>query len=380
MPCVYYCFSAQALSAVFTSDKLLLTVLISVLHANVEKVANLDSSNAVAVETNGHCSGANKQYLGEAAGKLWRQKSATLPAKQKHESCTCRRLSEPLIRSVERRQTSMTVTDSNISHADGTCDHSSGVIENSQLDDAVSKLFGFQNNPVWVSSTVRNQGCVATATCSDEPLVVNLVHGSDDCSALKSLSFEKKDSCLREHTSALNQVLCVPESSENGPASDQRMLSSSAQEGRCRSVVAVTPAFSDCVAEEDFTFLEVPDSDYDPPARRRGYTDVSRQAHSADDEANDVCTHFQYRKVCVYLQEGTWRHSPHSLHCIRIDDNISLVVLCEVMSLLLWLLCLTLCCLHSMWSRVYVMVKCLSVCLTHQSAVAAGRFAAGRRY
>ena len=328
--CLLLHFSAQALSAVFTSDKLLLTVLVNVLHTN------LDSSSTENVKANGHCSGANKQYTFESVGKLWRQKSATMPAKQKRSESMPRRLSEPLIKGTEQWQTSLTVTNVNVSRMDRTCHHSSTVTENSRLDGATSKLFGSRNNLVWLSSTVPSQGFIATTTCSEEPLVVNPVYGSDDCSTLKSLSFEKKDSCLHQHTSALNQVLYVPENRENGSVSDQHTLSSSAQEEKCSTIVAVTPSFSDCVVEENFTFLEVPTSDCDLPTRHHGYTDVSCHVRAADDEADDVCIQFQYQKVCVYLQEGTWRHSPHSLHCIRIDSDISLVVLCEVMSLILF--------------------------------------------
>jgi len=328
-------FSAQALSAVFTSDKLLLTVLVNVLHPNVEKAVNMNSSSTETVKRNGHRSDTNKQYIGEAGEKLWRQKSATMPGKQKRDSCTFRRLSEPLIKSLERRQTSPTVTDANISHVDRTHNHSSAVIENSRLDGATSKPFGSRNNPVWLSSTVASQGCVTAAMCSREPLVVNHLCGSDDCSTLKSLSFEKKDSCLCEHASALNQVLYVPENRENSPVCDQRASSSLSQEEKYSTIVAVTPAFSDCAVDESFTFLEVPASDSDLSTDCRGYADVSRRLHATDDEADGICTQFQYRKVCVYLQEGSWRHSPHSLHCIRIDNNISLVVLCEVVSLLL---------------------------------------------
>ena len=335
-------FSAQALSAVFTSDKLLLTVLINVLHPNVEKVVNLDSSSAETVKTNGHCSVANKQYISEAAGKLWRQKSATLPAKHKHDSCMSRRLSEPLIKSLEQRQASVTVNNENISDIDRTHDHSSAVVENSQIVGATSKLFGSRNSPVWLSSTVPSQVCVATTVCSKEPLVVNSIYGSDDCSTLKSLSFEKNDTCLREPASVLSRVLYVPKNKENDSISEYRMPSSSTEEENCRTIPAVTSAFSDCVMEENFTFLEVPASDFDLSTSRQCYRDVSCLPHVNDGEVDGVCTQFQYRKVCIYLQEGTWRHSPHSLHCIRIDNNISLVVLCEVMLLLLMILCLML--------------------------------------
>ena len=325
------------MSAVFTSDKLLLTVLVNVLHPNVDKVDHLDSCSAETVQTNVNCPGANKQYIGEAVGKLWRQKSATLPAKQKHDICMSRRLSEPLIKSTEQRQTCVTVTSADISDSDRTCNHSSAVIENSQIDGATSKLFGSRTNPVWLSSTVPS---IVPAACDEEPpLVVNPAYRSDDCSTLKSLSFEKKDSCLREQTSALNQVLFVPNDREHGSVSEHHALSSSTQEENCHTIAAVTPAFSDCGVDEDFTFLQVPASDFDLPTSRRC---ISCQALAADDEVDDVCTRFQYRKVCVFLQEGTWRHSPHLLHCIRIDDNISLVVLCEVMSPLLLIFCFVL--------------------------------------
>ena len=324
-------FSAHALSTVFTSDKLLLTVLINVLHPNIEKVVNRDSSSAETVKPTEHCSDANRQYVGEAVGKLLRQKSATMPAKQKRDICDSRRLSEPLIKTVEQRQTSATVACADIAHVDRTCDHPSAVIENSRLDGAVSKLFGSRNSPVWLSSTVSSRGHLMTSACSEEPLVVNPVYGSDDCSTLKSLSFEKKDLSLPKHTSALNQVLYVPENRENGSVSDQHMSSSSAQEDKCSTVVAVTPAFSDFAVEDNFTSLEVPSS---LPTSHHGNAGISSQVYAADNEADSVCTQFQYRKICVYLQEGTWRHSPHSLHCIRIDDDISLVFLCEVMSLL----------------------------------------------
>lgn len=329
--CLLLCFSAEALSAVFTSDKLLLMILVNVLHPSIKKTAGIDSCSAVGGETSGCCSSTNKQYLDKAGIRLWRQKSATMPARQKCVSCNSRRLSEPLITSLEQTQTSQTCPDANTSQVNGKHNFSSVVTENLQLDGTVSKPLSSVSDAVSPSSKV---GFVVTSACSDEavvvsPVVVNPVYASDDCSTLKSLSFEKQDTRLHEHTSAPDRTLCVPEDTLSGFVSDQNVSPSLAQEDRCRTAVNITPVFSD-LTTENFTFLEVPSGNYGPSASSCGYTDVSCQLNDADDEACEACAQFAYRKVCVYLQEGTWRHSPHSLHCIRIDDNISLVVLCEV--------------------------------------------------
>ena len=330
--CLLLRFSAQALSAVFTSDKLLLTVLINVLHPNVEKVVGVDSHCTDTVETSDSCSSTSKQYFSKAVKKLWRQKSATMPAKQNCVSCESRRLSEPLIRCPEQTQLSRTLPDTNSCQSDKTHNCTSAVIEHSRLEGTFSKPFSSRSNAVWLSSGVSSEVCAATTACNKEPLVVNPVYGSDDCSTLKSLSFEKKNSCVHDHTSAVNQVLCMPENTINGSVSDQTTSSSSAQEERRHSTFSVTPALSDFATDENVTFPQVPASDHSLSTSCCGYTeDVSRPVNEADDETRDICCRFAYRKVCVYLQEGTWRHSPHSLHCIRIDGDISLVVLCEVM-------------------------------------------------
>lgn len=313
-------FSAEALSPVFTSDKLLLTVLINVLHPNVKKIAQVDSADAV--ETSGRCSGSNVQLFGKAVERLWRQKSAAMPAKQECVNCNSRRLSEPLIRSVDQMQSSQTSLDTNSSQPDRIHNYSSAVVGNSWLDGAILKPSGSRTNAVSLGSKMPSHGCVVTDACSKEPLVVNFVYRSDDRSTLKSLSFEKNDSCLNEHTSSLH----VHENTLNGCDSNEQTSLSLAQEERCNTTtVSVVPPFSDSATEETFT------SDHGHSTSSCGDTDGTCQVNESDDEARDVCARFAYRKVCVYLQEGTWRHSPHSLHCIRIDDNISLIVLCEVM-------------------------------------------------
>jgi len=208
-----------------------------------------------------------------------------------------------------------------------------------QPNGATSKPSSYGSYPVWLSSTVPSRSCVVAATACGpiEPLVVNPVYGSDDCSTLKSLSLEKQDSSqLREYTSALSHVLRGSRDRVSDVASDQFTSLSSADEDKCRTPVTVTPAVVDCAAEEnvDFTFPEVRTVECDVAANSVGYTDASCEgSENGDDEAHRICAQFGYRKVCVYLQEGTWRHSPHSLHCIQIDDDISLVVLCEVMLL-----------------------------------------------
>lgn len=310
-----YC-SAQALSSVFTSDKLLLIVLINVLHPSVEEDTNVFCASADAMNTNVHRSDASRRHLGTAARTLWRQKSATVPVRRASDSYSSRRLSEPLIKNAQQRQTSTSLTDAGGTRGD------------SRLESAVSRLCGSKNSPALFSGMLPVESCVVT--CSEEPLVVNPVYGSDDCSTLKSLSFEKKDSCSPETASTLNRLLHVHKSREDSSVSDQYTSSSSAQEEKCHTVVTVTPAFSDCPAEGNFTFPEVPTSDYSHPTSTCGNTDFLSPVNRTDDKARDVCARFQYKKVGIYLQEGTWRHSPHMLHCIRIDDNISLVVLCEV--------------------------------------------------
>jgi len=333
--CFFVCFSAQALSAVFTSDKLLLIVLINVLHSNIKKVSSLSSCSAEAMQTTGRCSNVKKHNLSKTGGRSWRQKSATMPAKRNCVSCKSRRLSEPLVTSVEQMQISRTFPGAKISPLDRTS-------SDFRPAGATSKPSSYSRNPVWLSSTAPSRSCVVAATACGpiEPLVVNPVYGSNDCSTLKSLSFEKQDlSHLREYTSALSQIL---RGSHHGVSDFQfRASFSSADEEKCRT--AVTPAPSDCAAADeniDFSFLEdrtavhcvgVTNGD--------GYMDASCQgSESSDSEARSICAQFGYRKICVYLQEGTWRHSPHSLHCIRIDNNISLVVLCEVMPSLQYLL------------------------------------------
>lgn len=326
--CLLLHFSAEALSAVFTSDKLLLTVLISVLHPTVEKIAGVDSHSPDALETSTHCSGATKQYFSKAGRNLWRQKSATMPAKQKCVSCDVRRLSEPLIQSVERNQLSQTSPDTNTSHINRTQNYSSAVIENLRFDGALAKPSSSSSNTASVSNRVASQGCEVTTTCAEEPLVVNPVYRSDDCSTLKSLSFEKKGSCSLERTFAPDHLHTL-----NGSVSNQHTSSSSAQEEKCCTTVNITPVSSCSVTEENLTFLDVPSSSDGVTTSSYGSTDVPCAVSETDNEANDVCSRLGYRKVCVYLQEGTWRHSPHSLHCIRVDDDISLIVLCEVMLL-----------------------------------------------
>lgn len=37
-----------------------------------------------------------------------------------------------------------------------------------------------------------------------------------------------------------------------------------------------------------------------------------------------------YRRLVVFLQEGTWKHSPHTVHCIAVNSDITLIVICEV--------------------------------------------------
>jgi len=316
--CLLLCCSAQALSSVFTSDKLLLIVLTNVLHPSIEEDTNVFCGSADAMNRNVHHFDASRRCLGTAARTLWRQKSATVPVRRASDSCSSRRLSEPLIKNAQQRQTSTSLTDAGRTRGD------------SRLDSAVSRLSGSRNNPALFSGMLPVESCVVTATCSEEPLVVNPVYGSDDCSTLKSLSFEKKDSCSPETASTLNRVLHVHKSKEDGSVSDHHTSSSSAQEEKCHAVVTVTPAFSDCPAGENFTFPEVPASDYSHPTSTCGITDFLSPVNRTDDKARDVCARFQYKKVGIYLQEGTWRHSPHMLHGIRIDDNISLVVLCEV--------------------------------------------------
>lgn len=338
---VLYClllhFSVEALSAVFTSDKLLLTVLVNVLHSTHGKVANTDSCSASVVQTNGSCSGANQHFskadkkLWRQNKKLWRQKSATMPAKRSCASCNARRLSEPLISNVGQTRTSQTLPDTNSSQVDRMQKYTSAAIENSQLDGAVSKPSSLKSNAALLSSRVPSQGYVVTTMCSKEPLVVNPVYGSDDCSTLKSLSFETKASCSRECTSALSRMLHVTENTSDSSISDQHTSSSLAQEDKFCATVNMMPGFSDSVAEENVTFSEVPADENRLTASSCGDTDVSCRVTETDREVHDVCSRYRYSKVCVYLQEGSWRHSPHSLHCIRINDNISLLVLCEVM-------------------------------------------------
>jgi len=312
------------LSAVFTSDKLLLTVLVRVLHSNIEKVASLDRCSVDAVQTSERCCIANKHGLNKAERQLWRQKSATMPVKRNCVSCGSRRLSEPLMTSAEQMQTCRISPDAKIFHVDRTP-------SDVQPDVDTSKPSGSGSNPVWLSSTAPTHSCVvSTTTCSSiDPLVVNPVYGSDDCSTLKSLSFEKKDSRLQQYTSALKQVLDGSQDIVSDFVSDPCTSLSSADEERCRT----TPVISECVAEENITFPEVRTGECDVAVSSYAYADVSCQGSESNDEARNVCAQFGYRKVCVYLQEGTWRHSPHSLHCIRIDDDISLVVLCEVILL-----------------------------------------------
>jgi len=317
--------SAEALSAVFTSDKLLLTVLISVLHPAVEKIAGVNSHSSDAVETSSHCSSATKQYFSKAGRDLWRQKSATMPAKQKCVSCDVRRLSEPLIQSVEQNQTSQTSPDTSTSRINRTQNCFSAVIENLRLDGALTKPFCSDGDAASVSSRVASQGCQVTTTYAEEPLVVNPVYRSDDCSTLKSLSFETKGSCSLERTYAPDHMHTL-----NGSVSDQHTSSSSVQEEKRCTAVNITPVSSYSVTEENLTFLEVLSSSNGLTTSSHGSTDVPCAVSETDSEADDVCSRLGYRKVCVYLQEGTWRHSPHSLHCIRVDDDISLVVLCEV--------------------------------------------------
>jgi len=214
------------------------------------------------------------------------------------------------------------------------------VIENSWQNGATSKPSSSRSTLVWLGNAAPSHPCeAATATCSIEPLVVNPVYGSDDCSTLKSLSFEKKNPCLRDYTSTLSQVLHASHERVSDSVSDRRTSLSSADEEKRVATVTVTPAISDCAAEENFTF---PEYSAGESAGSYGCTAVShRESETCNDEARNVCEEFEYRKVCVYLQEGTWRHSPHSLHCIRIDDQITLVVLCEVilLSLLLTAMC-----------------------------------------
>ena len=288
----------------------------------------MDSRSSDAVETSANCSGATKQYFSKAGKKLWRQQSATMPAKQKCVGCNIRRLSEPLIGSVEQTQTCQTSLDSNTTQVNRTQNYSSAVIENSRLDGALVKPFSSISNAASVSS---GQGYEVTAVHTEEPLVVNPVYRSDDCSTLKSLSFEKKGSSSLEHTSAPDHMHTL-----NGSASDQHTSSSSAQAEKCCTTVNSMPVVGDSAAEENFAVLEVPSSgDCAVTAglttSSHGSTDGSCAVNETDNEADDVCSRLGYRKLCVYLQEGTWRHSPHSLHCIRIDDDISLVVLCEVL-------------------------------------------------
>jgi hypothetical protein len=37
-----------------------------------------------------------------------------------------------------------------------------------------------------------------------------------------------------------------------------------------------------------------------------------------------------YRRLIVFLQEGTWKHSPHAVHSIAVNSDITLFVVCEV--------------------------------------------------
>ena len=315
------CFSAQALSAVFTSDKLLLSVLISVLHPTIVKTATVGTHSVSAVESSARCSGASKQYCGKAGSHLSSRKSGTVSAKRNCASCNSRRLSEPLINNVEQMQTSHPWLDRNSFEIDRTRSYSSTVVEKLRLDGSVSNPFGSISSAVWLRSRLHSHGHAATAACSKQPLVVNSVYGSDDCITPKC-SLEKKDLRLREHTSARNQVLHVPENTLNGSVIDQRMSPTLVLEEKHQTAASVSPAVNDSA-----TFLEVPSAER---GHFGGSADESYQVRQTNDEVHDVCSQFQYRKLCVYLQEGTWRHSPHSLHCIRIDDDISLVVLCEV--------------------------------------------------
>ena len=333
--CLFLNFSVQALSAVFTSDKLLLTVLVNVLQSSNKKVVSVDACSANAVQTSVHCSGANGHCVSKAERQLWRQKSATVPVKRSRVGCKSRRLSEPLVRTVEQMQTSQTSPDAKLSQVVRThCD----IIGNSRLDGVISKPSSSRSNPVWLSSTAPSHSYVAAAACTSiEPLVVNPVYGSDDCSTLKSLSFEKKDCCLHAYSSALTQVLHGSQNRVSESVSDQCTSLSSADEEKRGSIVPVSPRANDSATGGNVTLPEVQAGDCDVSAGSYGYSDASCQGSETNDDARNVCAQFGYRKVCVYLHEGTWRHSPHSLHCIRIDDNISLVVLCEVMSFLLFL-------------------------------------------
>jgi len=104
----------------------------------------------------------------------------------------------------------------------------------------------------------------------------------------------------------------------------------STSEERCGTKVTVMPVLSDCATQENFTFADVPTSETSTGSNNCTNTNTSCQLTGTNEETRGVCTRFGYRKICVYLQEGTWRHSPHSLHCIQIGGGISLVVFCEV--------------------------------------------------
>jgi len=310
-------FSAEALSAVFTSDKLLLAVLVNVLHSNIETVAAADSCSADAVET------SPKQLFTDKAGRnLPRQKSAEMPAEHNLVSCKSRRLSDPLISSSEQMQSSMPWPLANGSQAAGTRGDSSAVVG------GVSKPFSFRGYPLSLSSKLPHHRRVAAASCSVNPYV-NPAYTSDDCSTLKSLSFEKRDSRLPEHTCVAHHVQCKPQNGDIDSASDHHVLLSTSEE-RCGTKVTVMPVLSDCTTQENFTFADVPTSETSTGSNNCTNTNTSCQLTGTNEETRGVCTRFGYRKICVYLQEGTWRHSPHSLHCIQIGGGISLVVFCEV--------------------------------------------------
>jgi len=308
-------FSSQALSSVFTSDKLLITVLVHVLRSKIADIRSVDSSCANVADSNAHFSSSNIQYLSRSIRKLSSEKSATFPARQKHDGSKCRRLSEPAVTTTEQKRTSQTQPDKNVSPVRGRHDDSSMSAENSSRS-AVSKMFGFKNHSVCFDSASE---CCAVSSASDavEKVVVNPVYASDDCSTLKSLSLENRDLSSCDHSTALGHMQHVPQKMDCVSSSYQHASLTSSQEATVTD--AASPVSGDCAAEADFVFLDAPASRLDFPADSCGCTNV-------------ICDRFGYRKLCVYLQEGTWRHSPHTLHCIQIDNDISLVVLCEVMT------------------------------------------------
>jgi hypothetical protein len=92
---------------------------------------------------------------------------------------------------------------------------------------------------------------------------------------------------------------------------------------RCVSSDSVIASVDDISASAIYTLVE---SDCDDVCVVR--CDDSRFDDSL--ETAKMCGQLNYRRLCVFLQEGRWKHCPHAVHCITASCNITLVIIHEV--------------------------------------------------